>query len=406
MKTTIIGLALALLATQAYAQDALTTKVLRLAETQATVLLQRVPQVIAQQAVAPGKAPLVAPRSLTPAGALAVVPASDWTSGFFPGYLWLLSEASGQAQWRTAAKSYTAKLVGQQYNTTTHDLGFMVYDSYGQGYRLIHDLAYREVILQAARTLAKRFNPKVGSLRSWDHGRDKWQFPVIIDNMMNLELLFNATRLSGDSSFYRLAVRHANTTLNNHFRSDYSSYHVVDYDTATGRVIQRMTAQGYANESAWARGQAWALYGFTMCYRETKNPAYLAQAEHVAAFILHHPNLPKDGIPYWDFNAPNLSQAPRDASAGAIISSALYELSTYSSSGPTYRRQADKMVQSLAHSYTAKPGSSEGFLLLHSTGHLPANSEIDVPLIYADYYFMEALLRRQCLAAGRSLSLR
>ncbi|RZL07632.1 MAG: glucuronyl hydrolase, partial [Hymenobacter sp.] len=343
---------------------------------------------------------------LSPAGELVVIPSRDWTSGFFPGYLWLLYQASGEAKWKAAAQEYTARIEPEKNDGTSHDVGFKIYCSFGTGYRLTQDPAYQVVIVQAARTLSTRFNPRVGTLRSWDHHQNEWGFPVIIDNMMNLELLFAATRFSGDSSFYKIAVSHANTTLKNHFRPDYSSYHVVDYDSATGRVVKRNTHQGYAAESAWARGQAWALYGFTMCYRETKNPAYLAQAEHVAAFILNHPNLPKDLIPYWDFNAPDLPNAPRDASAGAIIASGLLELSTFSANGTLYRRQADKMLDNLAKSYVAQPGGSHGFLLLHSTGSKPANSEVDVPLNYADYYFMEGLLRRQRLATGKKLALR
>ena len=212
---------------------------------------------------------------------------------------------------------------------------------------------------------------------------------------MNLELLFAATRLSGDSTYYKIAVSHANTTLNNHFRSDYSSYHVVDYDTLTGKAISRTTHQGYANESAWARGQAWALYGYTMCYRETKDQEYLKQAENVASFILNHANLPADKVPYWDFNAPDIPTAPRDASAAAIIASALYELKNYSANAKQYKSVADDIVTNLAQKYTAAPGTHHGFILLHSTGNKPANGEIDVPIIYGDYYFLEALLRRQ-----------
>ncbi|WP_253805642.1 glycoside hydrolase family 88 protein [Hymenobacter taeanensis] len=408
MKLHTLGLGLlSLLAAPALGQSALTKKTLKLAETQAALLLEQVPLAVQQKAVAPGKLPPVSPRSLTPTGELAVVPSKDWTSGFFPGYLWLLSEATGQPKWQTAARTYTANIEREKLDVTSHDVGFKVYCSFGSGYRLTHDPTYREVIVQAARTLSTRFNPKVGAIRSWDHHRETWGYPVIIDNMMNLELLFAATRLSGDSSFYKIAVSHATKTLNNHFRPDFSSYHVVDYDTLTGNVVKRTTHQGAANESAWARGQGWALYGFTMCYRETKNKAYLAQAEQVAAFIMNHPNLPKDLVPYWDFNAPGIPKEPRDASAAAIMASALYELSTYSpASAALYRRTANKIMDSLSKHYTAKPGGSRGFLLLHSTGHKPANSEIDVPIIYADYYFMEALLRRRSLDTGKQLSLR
>jgi unsaturated chondroitin disaccharide hydrolase len=397
----LVGLALA--ASQALAQAGLPRKTMQLAETQAALLLQQTP-LAAQRAAVLGKPPLVSPRTLAPSGELVVVPARDWTSGFFPGYLWLLYQATGAARWQAAAREYTARLESEKTNGGTHDMGFKLYTSFGTGYRLTQAAHYRTVLLEAAYTLCTRFNPKVGAIRSWDHHREQWGFPVIIDNMLNLELLFAATRLSGDSSFYKIAVAHANTTLRNHFRPDYSSFHVVDYDSATGRVVKRTTHQGYADASAWARGQGWALYGYTMCYRETHNPAYLAQAEHVADFILHHPNLPKDLVPYWDFNDPAIPQAPRDASAGAIIASGLLELSTYSSHGAAYRRQASQLLDNLAKSYTARPGHNGGFLLLHSTGHQPANSEIDVPIIYADYYFMEALLRRQSLAAGKPLT--
>ena len=396
---------LALVASQVLAQAGLPRKTIQLAEMQAALLLQQTP-LAAQRGAIPGKPPLVSPRTLTSKGELVVVPARDWTSGFFPGYLWLLNQATGEAKWRAAAREYTVHLEAEKTNAGTHDMGFKLYTSFGTGYRLTQDAHYRAVLLEAARTLSTRFNPKVGAIRSWDHHRDLWGFPVIIDNMLNLELLFAATRLSGDSSFYKIAVTHANTTLRNHFRPDYSSYHVVDYDSATGHVIKKTTHQGYADGSAWARGQAWALYGYTMCYRETHNPAYLAQAEHVADFILHHPNLPKDLVPYWDFNDPTIPRAPRDASAAAIIASGLLELSTYSKQGATYRHQASQLLNNLAKSYTARPGTNGGFLLLHSTGHKPAGSEVDVPIIYADYYFMEALLRRQCLAAGKPLSVR
>jgi unsaturated chondroitin disaccharide hydrolase len=220
---------------------------------------------------------------------------------------------------------------------------------------------------------------------------------------MNLELLFEATKLSGDSSFYKIAVSHANITMKNHFRPDYSSYHVVDYDTATGGVRKKQTAQGYADESAWARGQAWGLYGYTMCYRETKNKKYLDQAEHIASFILHHPNLPEDLVPYWDFDAPNIPNEPRDASAASVMASALYELSTYSKNKNEYRKTADKIIESLTKSYRSAIGENKGFILLHSTGSKPANSEVDVPLIDADYYYLEALLRMKKLNEGKKL---
>jgi rhamnogalacturonyl hydrolase YesR len=324
---------------------------------------------------------------------LKLVGSKDWTSGFFPGVLWYLYEYTGKKEWRDEAEKFTANIEREKINGGTHDMGFKIYCSFGTGYNLTKDAHYKEVLIQSAKTLSTRFNSAVGVLRSWDHSKEKWDYPVIIDNMMNLELLFAATRLTGDSSFYKIAVSHANTTMKNHFRSDYSSYHVVDYDTATGKVIKKTTHQGYANESAWARGQAWGLYGFTMCYRETKNKAYLDHAEHIASFILNHPNLPKDLVPYWDFNAPGIPAEPRDASAAAVIASGLYELSLYSKNGKEYRKAADKIMESLTKYYRAPIGEAKGFILLHSTGSKPSNSEVDVPLSYGDYYYLEALLR-------------
>jgi len=251
------------------------------------------------------------------------------------------------------------------------------------------------VIIQSARTLITRFNAKAGVIRSWDHHKEVWDYPVIIDNMMNLELLFAATQLTGDSVFYKVAIAHANTTMKNHFRADGSCYHVVDYDTATGNVRKKTTHQGYANESSWSRGQAWAVYGYTMCYRFTKDKRYLQQAEKTAAFMLNHPHMPKDGVPYWDYDAPNIPNEERDASAAAVLSSALFELSKYSSNGKTLLAKANWILSSLVNKYRAPIGSNFGFILLHSTGSKPSNSEVDVPLIYADYYFLEALLRRE-----------
>lgn len=339
-------------------------------------------------------ADLVSPRTLID-GNLKLVASKDWTSGFFPGVLWYLYDFTKNPEWQAKAKQYTADIEKEKTNGTTHDMGFKVFCSVGNGYRLTNDQHYRNVIVEAAKTLTTRFNPKTGVILSWDHSRDKWTNPVIIDNMMNLELLFEATKMTGDSSFYKIAVSHANTTLKNHFRPDYSSYHVVDYDPKTGAILKKTTHQGYSNESAWSRGQAWALYGYTLCYRYTKNPIYLQQAQHVANFILKHPNMPKDLVPYYDFDAPGIPNEPRDASAAAVIASGLYELSTYSKSGKFFKKKADGILKSLATKYIAPLGSSKGFILLHSTGSKPGNFEVDAPLTYADYYYLEALLRYQ-----------
>ncbi|MBD0279175.1 MAG: glycoside hydrolase family 88 protein, partial [Flavisolibacter sp.] len=273
---------------------------------QTEVMLKQIPQ------AKEGKPELVSPRTLEN-GNLKLVASGDWTSGFFPGELWLLYEYTGKNEWKTQAQAFTANIEKEKWNGGTHDMGFKIYCSFGNGYRLTKDAHYKDVIIQSAKTLSTRFNTTTGVIKSWDN-RKEWGYPVIIDNMMNLELLFAATRLTGDSSFYKIAVSHANNTIKNHFRPDNSSYHVVDYDTLTGKIVKKSTHQGYADESAWARGQAWGLYGFTMCYRETRINAYLQQAERIASFILNHPNMPKDWVPYWDFNAPNIPNELRDVS--------------------------------------------------------------------------------------------
>ena len=248
----------------------------------------------------------ISPRTLTEDGGLELVRARDWTSGFFAGILWQLYAVTEDPQWATEARIATAKLEDEKWNGRTHDMGFKIYCSYGNGYEFTGDTAYRAVTIHAARTLAARFNPVVGAIRSWDHNQDRWGFPVIIDNMLNLELLFAATRFTGDSTFYHIAVSHANTTLKNHFRADVSTYHVIDYNPVTGEVEHRHTHQGYNHASTWARGQAWALYGYTMCYRETGDTRYLEQAIAIAQWLIAHPAMPDDGVPFWDFNAPRI----------------------------------------------------------------------------------------------------
>lgn len=327
-------------------------------------------------------------------GQVQTVKSDGWVSGFYPGTLLFLYRHAKEASLLAEAKRKLQVLEKEQYNTHTHDLGFMMYCSFGNALQVEPDPAYKEVLLNSARSLRSRFNPAVGCIRSWDS--DSSHFLVIIDNMMNLELLMYAFRQTGDSSFYNVAVTHANTTLKNHFRPDYSSYHVVDYNAKTGAIQRRHTHQGAADESAWARGQAWGLYGFTVMYRETGDENYLNQARHIAQFLLSHPNLPADKIPYWDFNAPGIPNALRDASAGAIMSSALQELALYVPAGEakTFRTAAETMLKSLAGApYKTVGAEAGGFLLKHSVGHLPGKSEIDVPLSYADYYFVESVLR-------------
>lgn len=339
--------------------------------------------------------PLVSPRTMEEDGSLVMVPARDWTSGFFPGELWFMYEYTNDPKWKELAVQFTSPLENQKLNKSTHDLGFMIYNSFGNGLRLTEKENYSDIIMTAARSLASRYKPNAKIIRSWDHNRKKWECPVIIDNMMNLELLFWAFKESGDSTFYDIAVNHANTTMKNHFRDDYSTWHVIDYDTITGDVRTRNTHQGHADESTWSRGQAWALYGYTMTYRETKDEAYLSQAHKIADFIFNHPNLPVDLIPYWDYDAPEIPDEPRDVSAATITASALYELSLHGGEkADEYKKWADIIIKNLTNNYRANLHSDAGFLLLHSTGAKSLESEIDVPLVYADYYFLEALLRK------------
>ncbi len=336
------------------------------------------------------------PRSIGLDGAPILVSAKDWTSGFFAGSLWYIYEYTKDADVLRHAKAFTSRLEEVQRIRNTHDVGFMAYCSFGNGLRLIQAQEYTSVLLEASKNLAGRFNSKVGCTRSWDWGQ--WSFPVIVDNMMNLELLYFASRTTGDPKYANIATSHARTTMKNHFRADFSSYHVVDYDRTTGAVRRRQTHQGHADSSSWARGQAWGLYGYTMSYRETKEPLFLQQAIKIADFVLAHPRLPEDRIPYWDFDAPNIPHAPRDASAGAIYASALYELSTYVEGAERvrYKSAADAMLKSLSSSsYRAtNVGENHGFILQHSVGNFPQGSEVDAPLNYADYYFLEANLRK------------
>lgn len=317
-----------------------------------------------------------------------------WCSGFYPGSLLYLYEQTKDPALYTEAERILKILEKEKNNTSTHDLGFMMFCSFGNANRIATKPEYREILLTSARSLASRFNPATGCIKSWDSKPS--DFLVIIDNMMNLELLFWATRVSGDSSFYKIAVTHANTTLKNHFRPDHSSYHVLNYDPKTGAIQQKRTAQGAADESAWARGQAWGLYGYIVCYRETRDAAYLAQANAIARFLLSHPRLPADKIPYWDFDAPGIPNALRDASAAAIMASALIELSSYvkGALSKEYMEVAETMLRTLSTgTYKAAPGTNGGFILQHGVGHMPNKTEIDVPLTYADYYFIEAMAR-------------
>ncbi len=353
------------------------------------------------------------PRRINENGELVTTSIYGWTSGFFAGSLWYIYELSGDDHWKEEAIKWTEALDTIQYWSGNHDVGFMINCSYGNGLRLTGNEAYKKVLIRTAESLIQRYNPAAKSLESWDYreawdGSTVWYFPVIIDNMMNLELLFEASRLSGDKRYENIAIQHARTTMKNHYRDDYSSFHVVDYDTITGEVLDKATCQGFVDESSWARGQAWGLYGFVTCYRYTHDIQYLKFAKNIADYMINHPNLPEDMVPYWDYNVvdPGLTpqwdydptmfdEIPRDASAAAITCSALFELSKYSDiNKDQYFEAATTILSSLASSrYLAQEGKNRYFILNHSVGSIPHGVEIDVPLVYADYYFLEALLR-------------
>ena len=355
------------------------------------------------------------PRSTNADGSLRTSDDGWWCSGFYPGSLWYIYEFTGDESFRNLAWKHTHSLEGLIEKHTDHDIGFQINCSYGNALRLTGDsAAVVPTYLAAARKLADRFNPGAGVIRSWDWPQNHWRYPVIIDNMMNLELLTVAERMSGEKRLADVANAHATTTLNNHFRPDWSSWHLLDYDVETGDVRYRETVQGYAHESAWARGQAWALYGFTMMYRETGRKEYLEAAENIGDMLVGR--LPEDGIPYWDLNAPGTPEALdrsvpgatqnshayiepvyRDASAGAIMASAFIELSTLTEDTKAAEKYLDTARRQLltfgTEDYLANPGENGYFILKHSVGSIPGSSEVDVPLSYADYYFLEALIR-------------
>ncbi|MEF9949654.1 MAG: glycoside hydrolase family 88 protein [Mucinivorans sp.] len=397
MKKTIFTLALTLMAMGSlFAQNNLVEKCVKNAAEQVSLMVAQTDTF----------ATMVSPRKIAADGkSTAFTTLYDWTSGFYPGSLWYLYELTGENKWKESAIKYTQGMEHIKNYTGNHDIGFMIFCSFGNGLRLTGNEHYKDVIITAARSLTTRYRQGAGLIQSWNKSRG-WLCPVIIDNMMNLELMFEATKMSGDSTFWKIAVSHADKTMQNHYRPDMSCYHVVDYDPLSGAVRGRYTAQGYADESAWARGQAWGLYGYTLCYRYTRDPKYLAQAEKIAAYIFEHKNMPADLVPYWDFDAPaNPADGkypqvgtvePRDASAAAIAASAMYELSTFSpKNAKKYKKLADKVVSSLASKeYTAPRGENGNFILMHSTGNAPGNGEIDTPLVYADYYFLEALKRK------------
>lgn len=325
----------------------------------------------------------------------------EWTGGFWPGILWYDYEATQNDTIRELAEKYTESLkLFSEIPAYDHDLGFLVFCSYGNGYRLTHNPTYRDVIIATADSLATLYNPKVGTILSWPRNVEMLGgHNTIMDNMINLEMLFWAARNGGDRRLFDVAVSHADKTMENQFRPDYTSYHVAVYDTLTGNCIKKCTHQGYADESMWARGQAWAIYGYTVVFRETGDPKYLEFAEKLVDVYLK--NLPEDYVPYWDFNAPDIPNAPRDASAACVVASALLEMSGFygNGQGEKYKEAAEKMLCSLSSDKYQSRDTNVAFLL-HSTGHWPAKSEIDASIIHADYYYIEALLRLKRVNEG------
>ncbi|GHV49952.1 glucuronyl hydrolase [Bacteroidia bacterium] len=359
-------------------------------------------QVGRQVAIIEASGSVLNPVTLKAGGSIHYCDYTDWRSGFFPGTTWYLHELSNDTAWLPLAQKYTLAIEEAKRLTWHHDVGFIISCSFGNAFRLTGNEAYKDVIIEAAKSLSTRFIATAGVLQSWNVDRGwqserGWECPVIIDNMMNLELLFNATRLSGDSSFYKIAVSHADRTLAEQFRPDGSCFHVVDYNLADGSVRNRHTAQGYAHHTSWSRGQAWAIYGYTICYRETGDPKYIRQALKTFRFMQNHKDMPPDLIPYWDMDAPNIPNEYRDVSSAACMASALYEISTMDvPEAAGCKQYADSIMQSLSSpSYRAAPGTNGNFILMHSVGSIPHKNEIDVPLNYADYYFLEALKRKK-----------
>ncbi|GAA3650217.1 glycoside hydrolase family 88 protein [Flavivirga jejuensis] len=323
-----------------------------------------------------------------------LVGVKDWCSGFWPGVLWHAYEYSGDASIKKGAEEFTLPIKPIAYSPAqNHDIGFMVYCSYGNGYRLTGNQEYKDVLLSAADTLATLYNPAVGSILSWPEKTDEYAHNTIIDNMMNLELLFWASKNGGDKKLYDIAVSHAEVTMKYLVRADNSVYHLGEFNDITGEFIKGHTHQGYADESMWARGQTWGLYGFAIAYRETGKEEFLNTSIKLADHFLNR--LPEDGIPYWDFDDPKIPNAPKDASAATVAACGMLELSGLVKDKvlkAKYEDAARNFIKILS-SENYFSGDTNQALLLHSLGHYPNNTEIDVPIIYADYYYMEALSR-------------
>ncbi|MCD7973073.1 MAG: glycoside hydrolase family 88 protein [Candidatus Azobacteroides sp.] len=337
------------------------------------------------------------PRNSYKDGTIRTVGIESWVSGFYGGSLWYIYELTGDNTWLEPAKHWTEILEPIQHYEGIHDIGFMIYCSYGNGFRLTHNESYLPVLRQTSETLCKRFNPAVGTLLSWGNLADtltQEYHNTIIDNLMNLELLmfsadkFNAPRFSG------IARAHADKTAESHVRPDYSTFHVVEYDKMNGAIVKQKTHQGYEDSSDWARGQTWAIYGYNLMYKYTRESKYLDLACHIADRFIDR--LPGDLVPYWDFDDPGIPDTYRDASAGAIASCALFDLSKLIDNADLELKYHNIAIGLLNNLTTKEYLATEEYykcLLLHSVGHWNQKTEIDTNINYADYYYLEALLK-------------
>ncbi|HEY9415659.1 MAG TPA: glycoside hydrolase family 88 protein, partial [Pseudonocardia sp.] len=335
-----------------------------------------------------------------PGGLWLTAGADDWTAGFYPATLWRTFERTQDPAWRQRAVTWQAGLARQTKQDST-DLGFKLFDTFGTGYQLTGDESYKRVVLDGADTVSHRFNPKVGMFRVWDKSADQTQFRVNIDATMNLELMFWAGQNGGNPQYAEMAKRHAERALTDLVRPDGGTWMVAMYDQKTGALVGHSTKQGYATESTWARGQSWAVYGFTMAYRYTKDPRFLDGARRTADYFMRR--LPPDHVPYWDFDVPNKATAPRDTSAAAVVASALVELSGFETDPAAKQRDTDNARDLLTalSSPTYAPRAQPKFaaILQHGTQHFPAGWA-DTGIAFGDYYFVEALNRYE--KAGNS----
>lgn len=373
-------------------KEELTKRVFERAESQYKDLIAKVEK----------REPLMQPRSMNANGTIRLAWREDWTSGFFPGTLWYMYEFTKSDVWKQQAERFTEALDSAQFVKWHHDVGFMIQNSYGNGFRLTGNEVYKQAVVDAAKSLSTRYRPKAGIIQSWDtdaawiKGRGL-DMPVIIDNMMNLKLMYEATKFTGDTTFVNIAYTHATTTIKNQYRENYSSFHLIDYDHITGEVRSKVNFQGYSDPSSWARGQAWGFYGFTEVYKESGNVKFLNQAKHIADYIMNTDKIPADRIPYWDYDDEKIPNVPRDASSAAITASALLDLAGFEvddSKRAEILKYAEGIIRELASErYLAKEGENGGFILMHSVGNIHENNENDTPLNYADYYFIEALIK-------------